>query len=95
MSPKRNAKDEERGLPAWLHRAVPLTLVGQGGGRPGSGERGCDQHSPKDEAPPGKHPTAAATARRLGSATPTPWGPRAGPGRAQGGLRRAGSPYEL
>lgn len=58
-----------------------LTLVGQGGGRPGSGERGCDQHSPKDEAPPGKHPTAAATARRLGSATPTPWGwPRAGAG---------------
>lgn len=53
-----------------------LTLVGQGGGRPGSRERGCDQHSPKDEAPPGQHPTAAATARRLGSAAPTPWGPR-------------------
>lgn len=51
-----------------------LTLVGQRGGRSGSRQRGCDQHSPKDEAPPGKHPTAAATAQRLRSTTP-PWGP--------------------
>lgn len=73
-----NTKDAEPPLAA-------LTLFGQGGGRAGGGERGCDQHSPKDEAPPGQHPTAAATARRLGSATPTPWGPRAGAGRVSAG----------
>lgn len=74
-----NAKDTEPLLAA-------LTLFGQGGGRAGGGERGCDQHSPKDEAPPGQHPTAAATARRLGSTTPTPWGPRAGAGGVSAGL---------